>query len=305
MQDAFLSMLLKSLRFVPFFLVPLIGKLIGIIMIFLDKERFNVTTENLKLAYPELGLKQVDTLAKKSYQSLGITTFELLKSIGTSNKVIEGKVDFTDYHVVNKGLRKGKGIVFISGHLGNWEWMTFVAGSKIPIPITLIAKTQRASFVNDCITQFRGRTGNQVVDMNSAARTIFRELSSNNAVAIMIDQAADPTKDVFVEFFNRPAVTYEAPATLALRTGATIIFCACLRNANGTYTVHLEEIDYHDLPDTPEGRALLTQRYTSRLEHYVRLYPEQWSWQHKRWKYNPLDFPNRIIITTDNKEHAH
>lgn len=274
-------------------------------MMLLDKERYDVTIDNISQAYPEYSNQQVRNLAKECYYSLGITTFELLQSVNITNKQIENRVDYTNYHLVKDGLKKGKGIVFISGHIGNWEWMTFVAGSKIPVQITAVAKAQKASFVNDSIAKFRGRTGNKVVDMNSAARAIFRELSSNNAVAIMIDQAADPTKDVFVDFFNRPAVTYEAPAMLALRTGATIILCVCLRNDNNTYTVHLENIEYNDLSDSPEGRAMLTQRYTARLEHYVRQQPKQWSWQHKRWKYNPLDFPNRIKITTVNKEHAH
>lgn len=305
MYEALISILLKLLSFIPFSFVPTLGKLIGKVMIKLDWERFNVTIDNIVEAYPEFTREQVVTLAQRSYTSLGITTFELLQSVNITNQQIESKVDYTNYHLVQEGINKGRGIVFISGHIGNWEWMTFVAGSKIPVPITAVAKTQKASFVNDSIAKFRGRTGNKVVDMNSAARAIFRELNSNNAVAIMIDQAADPAKDVFVEFFNRPAVTYEAPAMLALRTGATIILCVCLRNDDYTYTVHLENIEYDDLPDTPIGRALLTQRYTSRLEHYIRQQPDQWSWQHKRWKYNPLDFPNTVKITTDDKEYAH
>ncbi len=84
---------------------------------------------------------------------------------------------------------------------------------------------------------------------------------------------------------GRPAVTHEAPAQLALRLAAPIIIGFACRKPDGIYTVRLEEIPFDDLSNTAEGRKELTKRHVAALENIIRRYPEQWAWQHKRWKY--------------------
>ena len=105
-------------------------------------------------------------------------------------------------------------------------------------------------------------------------------------VALLADQAASKEKDIFVNFFGRPAVTYESPAKLALKFDIPIIIGFAERQDNYKYKVHLQEIKYDDLKNEENAIELLTQRHVALLEEQIRKNPSQWAWQHNRWKYS-------------------
>ncbi len=112
-------------------------------------------------------------------------------------------------------------------------------------------------------------------------------MRENGAVGMLIDQN-QKRWGTFVDFFGRSCATVRGPALIALKTGASMIFFASIRQPDGTIRVTFEpvEIDYQAGP-TEENITDITQRCTSRLEHYIRLYPDQWFWMHRRWKTRP------------------
>ena len=122
--------------------------------------------------------------------------------------------------------------------------------------------------------------------MEQAARPLIKALQHNQPVALLIDQAADPKKDVRVPLFGRDAVVFEAPAALALRFHTPLVFAVPVRNADGTYSVTLTEIITDDLTSSKEDILELTKRHTTFLEQAIKEHPEQWTWQHNRWKYH-------------------
>ena len=123
--------------------------------------------------------------------------------------------------------------------------------------------------------------------MFNAARDIINTIQSKGAVAMLVDQSASPTKDVFVDFFGRPAVTYEAPASLALKFKIPIIYGFSVRQEDGTYLVEINELKYDDLKADKDGIKELTKRHVTALENAIRENPDHWVWLHKRWKYDP------------------
>jgi KDO2-lipid IV(A) lauroyltransferase len=135
------------------------------------------------------------------------------------------------------------------------------------------------------LNQYRTQGGNKIVSMKKAARTIVSSIRNNEAVAMLADQSATKDKDIFVDFFGRPAATYEAPAAIALKFGVPVVMGFSIRQDDCTYKTKLFELDTSNIPNTKEGIKELTQLHVNKLEEIVREYPHLWSWQHRRWKH--------------------
>jgi len=177
--------------------------------------------------------------------------------------------------------------VLFRSHFGNWELAAYAVGLYTKIPIKVIVKEQQNTIADKILNEYRSKAGNEVVFMNKAARKIIKALLDKECVAILADQRATKDKDVYVDFFGKPASTYEAPAALALKFKSPIIYGFAIRNADGSYTVEVKELRNDDLEDNSEGIKILTQRHVKALEDAIREHPELWTWQHNRWKYRP------------------
>jgi Kdo2-lipid IVA lauroyltransferase/acyltransferase len=175
-------------------------------------------------------------------------------------------------------------LIMLSGHFSNWELIALATGSAVQTPITIIVKTQTNKIVDAVINKHRTKLGNIVVPMELSVREILSTISRGGIVAMVADQSA-PKESVFVEFFGRAVATFQGPAVFALRTAAPLQMGVMVRQPDFTYEVIFEEIDYSDISEYNEKNVYeLTQRHTALLEKYIRLYPDQWMWTHRRWK---------------------
>ena len=264
-----------------------LGRMLGGILQRLSKERRNVTLRNLSESLPNLSPAEHNKICRNSYDNLGITLAELLAFPSMSEADFKNYVKITNTELVEEKIKSGKGIILLSGHFGNWELMAYVAGLILNLPITIIVKPQSNKLSDKYLNKFRTQGGNKIVPMSNAARTILQALKKNEAIALLVDQSADWQKDVFVDFFGRPAATYEAPAAIALKYGSPIITGFAHRLPDCTYLVELKELDYSDLDDSHESIIELTRRHVKVLEDNIMMNPGLWSWQHKRWKHEP------------------
>lgn len=258
---------------------------LSFLMMTIDKDRYKHTKHNIREAYPSLTDKEIMTIAKRSYHNLALTFLEIAAMPHWSTSAILSKISFENIELISEVYARGQGLILLSGHFGNWELLAFTAGILSKIPMTIVVKKQRDPYIANMLEQLRTREGNTVVDADSAAKEIVRDVIRKRPVAFLVDQAGDPNKDIFIEFMGRPAVTHEAPAQLALRFNVPIIIGFAVRNDDGTYQVRLEEIPFDDISNTQEGRFELTQRHVAALERTIHRHPELWAWQHKRWKY--------------------
>lgn len=184
--------------------------------------------------------------------------------------------------VLDEVLAEGKGVVLITGHVGNWE-MLGQAIAAAGYPITTIARPSYDPRVTAWLHQWRTRRGLQVVwgDRNSG-KAILRTLRKNGLMAFLIDQDTETT-GMYVPFFGRAAFTPTTPAALALRTGAPVIFCWHHRRAK-RHKITIERIRYVSTCNNSHDVLELTAMLTARLESVIRAAPEQWVWLHKRWR---------------------
>lgn len=263
-----------------------LGRIFGDIGYAASSSRRKVAIDNLKGAFPEKGIREIKKIARGSFRNFGIAFMELLwfprlKDASLRRLVVSKKIGLiTDEH------SKGKGLILLSGHFGNWE-LTALAGAYLSkIPFNIIVQTQNNRLVDEAINSHRCFFGNKVVPMGMSVREIIRTLNGKGVVAIAPDQSGDRVGGLYIEFFGRNTATHQGPAVFALRSGAPLLMGFLIRGEDFRYELMIESIDISDLSGTGEVPvAEATRRHLAMLEKYIRLYPDHWLWMHKRWKH--------------------
>lgn len=263
-----------------------LGRLIGDFMRIASPKRMKITRSNLDLAFPEYTSIVKKKILIESYHNLGITLLEMIILNRLTQKQLNKYIKYSNPEMLHEVVNRGKGVIFLSGHFGNWEMMAFSSKPLLNIELMIVVKPQKNARFDSYINKIRVSSGNSIVNMYDAARVIIRTLKDGKILALLADQSATSDKDQFVDFFGIPAATYEAPASLALRFGSPLVMSFCIRNSDGTYNVEIREINHQDLENNPEGIMELTRRHVELMEHYIRQHPNLWSWQHRRWKHS-------------------
>jgi KDO2-lipid IV(A) lauroyltransferase len=244
--------------------------------------RRDVTLANLTLALPELTQSEREKIACESYLNLAIVFFEFLYLRFGSASALKRSLTLENEELLQRATESGKGVILLSGHLANWEWVAIVLGMKLEKSIRLVVKNQRSKRADRFLTNMRSRFGNTKVDAGDV-RGIFAALNRKEYLGVLSDQAA-PASSVMVPFFGVPVPTFEGVARLALRSRSPILFLRSSRTPTG-YHCAFEEVAYDEIQEsTPDAVAVLTARHTAILERAIRSEPALWVWQHRRWK---------------------
>ncbi len=258
-------------------------KLANIFFILLTRRK-KIAIDNLRMAFPEKSETEILEIAKKAFQNFGITIAELLWFPRITPEILNNLVKFQNLELLTNRFKEGKGVIMLTGHFGNWELFALATGFVTKISCNIIVKTQTNLLVDKLINQHRTLLGNRVVPMELAVREILSSLNQGGVVGIVADQSA-PKESIFVNFFGRKVATFQGPAVFGLRTRAAMLMGVIIRKPDFTYEVIIEEIQTSDITEYNEANVYeLTQRHTAVLEKFIRLYPEQWMWTHRRWK---------------------
>jgi len=181
---------------------------------------------------------------------------------------------------------RGKGLIAVTGHLGNWELIPVYFSLK-GIPVNVIARRLNDPRLDRLVVGYREKRGIRNIDRDLGARTAFRCLRRGEALGVLIDQDTR-VESVFVDFMGRQASTPVGPAALAMRTGAPVVPVATYRDRDGR---HIIEVGAPiELAAEGTERELLrenTERLSKAVEKYILCHPEQWVWIHERWKTEP------------------
>jgi KDO2-lipid IV(A) lauroyltransferase len=247
--------------------------------------RKKTVKENLQKAFPEYNKSKINKIAFGSYRSFCITLVEILYLPSLSKAELESSVINTGIPLLKEKYIEGKGLIFLGAHFGNWEYSALAVALQVDIPITVIVKTQRNTLVTNWLDKNRVKWGNKIVPLGISIRQVYKELKEKRIVAMVADQRG-PSDGIRINFMGRKASIFAGPALLALKTSAPIMFGVTIRQPDFSYKLVIEVISTSDLPEEEELKiAELSQRHASVLEKYIRQFPEQWFWMHKRWKY--------------------
>jgi KDO2-lipid IV(A) lauroyltransferase len=202
-------------------------------------------------------------------------------SMATREDVI-ARTDITEAAAAVRAIEQGRGVIVVTGHLGNWE-LGAAAFSARGYPVDVIAKRAANPLFYDHILEARARLGIRVIDMAGAPKQVLRAIGDGRAIGFAADQHAGGV-GVRVPFFGRPTAMFRGPAVIALRTGAPLFIALPIRRPDGSYDVALEPIDTTPTDDSEADTVRITAAWAARLEDGVRLHPEQYLWHHRRWR---------------------
>lgn len=258
---------------------------LAIVFFYLIPIRKKVVINNLKIAFPENDIHTINKLSFKVYLSFLITFVEILSIPYLKRKEIINAVECSNPELIVEKYNEGKGVILLSSHFGNWEYIAISVAMQINLPFSVVVKPLRNNLVYQWMNKARTRFGNEIVPLGISIRKTYQTLKEKKIVALVADQRG-PAEGIRVNFFGTKVSVYSGPAALALKTGAPIICGIPVRGKDYKYRTTLVEISQSDLPDNEEEKIReICQRYTSYLEKVIRENPEQWLWMHKRWKY--------------------
>lgn len=253
-----------------------------------------VVERQVRAAFPGLGETDVQRIARESYESLGRTTIETAVLPAFSREQVIAMFSRVDgWDIVERAMAAGRGVLFVTGHLGNWE----LAGSFMAargIPIEAVARRMQNPLFDRYLTETRKRIGMSVIHDADAVRRVPRAMRENHAVAFLVDQGAVGLASTWVPFFGRYAKTPRGPAVFALRLGAPVIFGAALRQPDGRYVLGFEEVKVQPTGDREADVDRIVAEYTATLERWIRRAPGQYFWHHRRWKHQRPGTPPEL-----------
>ncbi|MCX6149393.1 MAG: lysophospholipid acyltransferase family protein [Ignavibacteriales bacterium] len=261
------------------------AKIIAFIIFYFIPIRKSTVISNLKTAFPEYSEKEINKLAFRSYISFSITLSEIFCLPYISREKLKSQMDCPQIDFVREVYNKGKGMLIMTAHFGNWELCATAIGAQLDLPVYVVAKNQRNPFVTKWLNMMRESFGNKVTPLGVSIKNVYKELLNKNILGIVGDQRG-PREGIRVNFFGKSTSVYPGAAFLAVKTGSPIVVSINPRLENFKYKVFTEFIDPKMLTGTDEEKILeINQKYFSILESTIRKYPDQWFWMHKIWKY--------------------
>jgi len=260
-----------------------LGTTIGLAFYALDRRHRRVAINQLRAAFPTRSAAECQAIARATFAHFGRLLVFVLRLSTIRPEELRGLLEVEGENHFRDALAQGKGVLIITGHFGYWE-VHGVAHALVFPPIHVLARPLDNPLLHRFLEETRRRTGNGVIYRQGALRRVLRVLQNNEAVAILIDQHIQPANAVMVDFFERPAATTAAAATLAIRTGAPLVPVFALPLPGGKVRLVYEHPVPLPPPDCPDPVRDLTQRLTDVLEMYVRRHPHLWLWMHRRWR---------------------
>lgn len=269
-----------------------IGKAAGRLAFRLSGDLRKTGIINLRLAFPDLNDAERLKILKGSFENLGRILGEVSKFPSATPVRLERLVDFTldedSRQLYHRVKHEKKGVLIVTGHLGNWEMLVF-SFAALHEPISYLARPLDNPLLEEFTARLRTRFGNRPLNKTGSAMTAVRLLREGEILGVLADINAHPKEGVFVEFFGVPACTSAGPALMALRSAAVVYpaFCVFDEASQRYKLIHGQIIEYQPTGDRDHDIRQLTALYTTEIEKAIRQYPEQWLWIHKRWKTRP------------------
>lgn len=260
------------------------GRAAGRLYLRLDGRRRRLARENISRAFPDLAPREVDALSVRVFEHFGGVAAELVHAARHEAADALSRVETEGAEIARAAFASGRGVVFLTAHLGNWEWAALGTGA-LGIPCGVIVRPLDNPLLDATLTRLRASTGNTVIVKREAAREMLRALRRGNTLGILTDQHARPPDAVTAPFFGRPAATSSALAKLVDRTEALVVPTAAIRVAPARWRLSWDPpLDVRALSEEERGVQKLTARLNGILESMIRRHPEQWLWLHNRWR---------------------
>jgi len=284
-----LIILVAFIRSIPLFISMLLIKFLAYAFFLFDRKYRTIAYKNLRNAYGDaLSDIEMKKIIMNSYLHFALVWVDFVKLpqiVNTRNWQNYFEVEGLEF--ARKAQQEGKGVIFVTGHVGNWEVLGY-AFEFFFHPLHSIAKPLKNPFADRFLTRLRERGKQKIIFTENASRQIIRVLKNNKSLGILVDQNSRDN-NIFVDFFGQKAATTRSVATIALKTGSPIIM-SFLRRTNKKYKFKItlsEPVQIESTGNLEKDIFNLTQRYTTLIESRIREHPHEWLWMYRRWKTKP------------------
>jgi KDO2-lipid IV(A) lauroyltransferase len=242
--------------------------------------RRKLAEQQLADVFPEKSPADRDKIIRNVYRNMALNVVNVYL---TPDELLYSMSSFENREYVDEALARGKGVLLITGHFGDWEAPCRIL-PMAGFGLAMITKKQRNHLFDDYTNAIRERQGGTVIDMKNALKGVLEHTGHNDLIGILIDQDAGK-RGILVDFLGKPASNWKGTAKIALRYQIPIVPGFVIRNADDSLTFRFEKmIDPQGQKDTDENVLKVIQEMNQALEDKIRQYPEQWFWVHKRWK---------------------
>jgi len=252
---------------------------------------------NLQLAFPNSSEAERRRLLLGSFENLGRLLPIFSRFRKNKGDHLKDLIECEGLDRLQAAMQKQRGVILFTGHVGAWELSSFGL-SLFGYPLSFLVRRIDNPKIEAMVDRARRSRGNRTIDKTSAAREMLQILRDGGTLGILVDLNTLDREAIFVDFFGRPASTTFIVAKLALRTGAEVLpVFAPWDPQRRRFTLIVDEpLEIERTGDEDEDVRRLTQQYTRVVEDYVRRYPDQWLWIHRRWKTRPSGEKNLYQI---------
>src|SRR3984893_2217327 len=247
-----------------------------------------VGMRNLAMVFPEKSEAERARILRGEFTSLGRQLAELCQFPRDTAENIDEVVVYDGLANYERAYARGKGVLFLTAHFGAWELSAF-AHSLHGHWLHIVMRPMDNEYLDRLLQGYRTMYGNKTVAKDDFVRGLLAAMKAGETVGILMDTNMTPPQGIFVDFFGVPACTASGLARIALRTNAAVVPTFTIWDAElGKYRLRFDPaVELVRTGDLEADIKANTQRFTSIIEDYVRKYPEQCLWVHRRWKTRP------------------
>jgi len=292
LEYALAWLFVKPLGALPRPLARAAGIALGWLVYCLHVRLRRVGMRNLALAFPEKSRAERARILRGEFTSLGRQLAEVCRFPKYTLENVNQVVVYDGFENYERAFARGKGVLFLTAHFGGWELSAF-SHSMHGHPMHVVMRPMDNVYLDRLIRHYRTMHGNTMVDKDDFVRGLLAAMKKGEVVGLLMDTNMTPPQGIFVNFFGIPACTASGLARIALRTDAAVvpgftIWDPALRK----YRLRFEPaVGLVRTGDDEADILANTQRFTAIIEDYVRRYPDQWLWIHRRWKTRPEGQP--------------
>ncbi len=279
-----IKLFLQLLGLIPRPVARAFSDFLGLVWYKLDKRHRTIARENIEQAFgPSMRGSNSRNMVRRIFKNIIGIIFEIGWAYNMDEKEISRYFTFKGYEHMEEALKKKKGVLALTCHMGNWELLC-QAISLTGLKNAILYRKLDFQPLERLLLEIREQYGTKLIPMKGASRKIEGLLAQGQVVGTLLDQNVDWYQGCYVDFFGRPACTNKGVASLVMKTGAPVVPMFITRQSGRYIIEFLPEVPLVSTGDNTKDLEINTQNYTSAIESMIRSCPDQWLWVHNRWK---------------------
>ncbi len=267
---------------------------LGRIVYYLDKKHRNIAIENLKVAFgKEKSQDEIRLIAWKVFENLALNFIDFCRIPKITKYNLDKFVTIENIEYVHEELKKEKGLLLVTAHFGSWEILPHIF-SLYCKPLNIVVRPLDNAALDMAVSKYRTLSGNKLIEKKNGLKHILKALQRKEIIGTLNDQNVKYSEGVFVDFFGKKACTNFVLGLISLRTDVPVIMGFIIREGLNKHRIIFEKpIGIEKGIDRGKYILDFTQATTTLTESYIRKYPEQWFWVHRRWKTKPKNLSKK------------